>query len=152
MNWTDYVVIVLIVISAVAGAMRGLLREAVSLIAWLVAVWAAWTFAYMLEPHLGGALADPAVNPWAARVIIFFATLLVGEVLGAIIAHFVQLSIFSGTDRLMGFVFGLGRGAVAMGVLSIACHAVRLEHEAWYRGSLLLPYADKVGTMLRVLS
>ena len=151
MNWTDYLIIALLVFSGVAGVMRGLLREVISLLTWIVAVWVAWTFADTLAPSLGGALADPAVRPWAARTIIFVGVLLVGIAVGALLGHFVRLSVFSGVDRLFGMLFGLLRGAVVLGVLAILAHAVRVQDESWYRASLLVPYAEQSGNLLRGL-
>jgi len=151
MNWADYFFLIVLVSSGVAGLMRGLLREAISLIAWIAGVWLAWTFAGMLEPHLGGALADPAVRPWAARVLIFLAVLLVGMAISAIASHYVRLSIFNSVDRLLGFLFGLVRGIVVLGVLAILCHAVRLNEEEWYRHSLLVRYAERSGNVLRAV-
>ena len=37
--------------------MRGLLREVIALVTWIAAVWLAWHYAGLLEPHLGGVLA-----------------------------------------------------------------------------------------------
>ncbi|MDE2219840.1 MAG: CvpA family protein, partial [Gammaproteobacteria bacterium] len=104
-----------------------------------------------LGPHLGGALSDPAVRPWAARAIIFVLVLLVGAGVGAIVSYFVRLSIFNSLDRLLGLVFGLARGAVVLGVLAMLCHAVRLDEERWYRESTLVPYAEQAGNVLRAL-
>jgi membrane protein required for colicin V production len=151
MNWTDYLLIAVLVFSSIAGLMRGLLREVISLVTWIAAVWIAWTFSSSLEPHLGGALSDASVRPWAARTIIFVAVLLVGAGIGALLGHFVRLSLFSGVDRLLGLMFGLLRGVVALGVLAMLAHAVRLQDEPWYRGSLLVPYAEQAGNVLRGL-
>jgi membrane protein required for colicin V production len=151
MNWTDYAIIAVLAASCVVGLMRGLLREVVSLITWIAAVWLAWSFADVLEPHLGGALSDAAVRPWAARTIIFVLVLLAGAGIGAIVSYFVRLSIFSSLDRLLGLVFGLLRGAVVLGLLAILCHAVRLNDESWYRESTLVPYAEHAGNVLRGL-
>jgi membrane protein required for colicin V production len=152
MNWTDYVIVALLVFSCVAGVMRGLLREMISLFTWILAVTLAWRFSGLLEPHLGGALAGAAVRPWAARTLIFLAVLLIGTAIGAIVTHYVRLSIFSGLDRLLGVVFGLARGAVALGLLTILCHAVRIDDEHWYRQSILVPYAERAGALLRLFA
>ncbi len=151
MNWTDYLLIAVLVFSSIAGLMRGLLREVISLITWIAAVWIAWTYSSSLEPYLGGALSDASVRPWAARTIIFVAVLLVGAAIGALIGHFVRLSLFSGVDRLLGLMFGLLRGVVALGVLAMLAHALRLQDEPWYRSSLLVPYAEQSGNVLRGL-
>lgn len=151
MNWTDYLIVGLLAFSGIVGLMRGLLREVISLFTWLAAVWLAWEFAGLLEPHLGGALSAEAVRPWAARTIIFVGVLLTGAAVGAIVTHFVRLSLFSSLDRLLGFFFGLLRGVVVLGVLAMLCHAVRLHEESWYRSSTLVPYAEQAGNVLRAL-
>jgi membrane protein required for colicin V production len=151
MNWTDYVIIALMAFSCGAGLYRGLMREVVSLVTWLAAFWLAWHFAYLLEPHLGGALNAEYVRPWAARTIIFVAVLLLGSAIGAIVTHFVRVSLLTSLDRFLGFLFGFLRGAVALGVLAMLCHAVRLNEEHWYQNSTLVPYAEHAGNVLRAL-
>jgi len=151
MNATDYVVIGAIVLSAVVGAARGFLREAIAVAAWLIGLLIAWHFSDLLAPHLGGLMSDSAVRPWAARIIIVVLVLLFGAALGAVLGHFVRLSIFSGMDRLLGFFFGLLRGFVLLGVFVILGQLLRLEGERWWRGSLLIPYGESMANGLRTL-
>jgi membrane protein required for colicin V production len=151
MNIADYVVIAAVVLSAIVGAVRGFLREAIALAAWIVALFVAWHFSDMVEPHLGGLLAASDVRPWAARVIIVALILLFGAGLGAIMAHYVRLSIFSGMDRFLGLLFGAARGFVLLGVFVILGQLLKLNGEAWWRHSMLLPYGHSVADGLRVL-
>ena len=151
MNFTDYLVIAAVLISAVVGAMRGFLREAVALVAWLLALFIAWHFADWVEPHLGGLLAGSAVRTWAARVIIVLLILLLGAAIGALLSHFVRLSIFSGMDRFLGLIFGLLRGVVLLGVFVILGQLLRLDGEHWWTRSLLIPYGESVANGLRTM-
>jgi membrane protein required for colicin V production len=151
MNWLDYAMIAVVTFSVVLGFMRGLLREVIALCTWLAAVWLAWQYGPALEPHLGGALAVVGVRPWAARALVFLGVLLVGTTIGVIVAHLVRLSIFSGLDRLFGGVFGLLRGLAMLGVFVILCHALQLNGEIWWRDSILVPYAERAGNVLRGL-
>ena len=151
MNVTDYLVIAAVVISAVVGALRGFLREVVALLAWLIALFFAWHFADLIEPHLGGLLAGSAVAPWAARVIIVIVILLLGAAIGAVLNHFVRLSIFSGMDRFLGLVFGLLRGVVLLGVFVILGQVLRLDGERWWTRSLMIPYGQSVANGLRTM-
>ena len=73
------------------------------------------------------------MRPWAARVIIVVLVLLLGAAIGALLAHFVRLSIFSGMDRLLGFAFGLLRGFLLLGVFVILGQLLRLSGESWWR-------------------
>ena len=151
MNIADYVVIAAVVLSAIVGAVRGFLREAIALGAWLVALFVAWHFSDTIAPHLGGLLAANYVRPWAARVIIVALILLLGAGLGAIMGHYVRLSIFSGMDRFLGFLFGAVRGLVLIGVFVILGQLLKLDGEMWWRHSMLLPYGHSVANGLRVL-
>jgi len=151
MNIADYLVIAAVVLSAIVGAVRGFLREAIALGTWIVALFVAWHFSDMIEPHLGGLLAAHYVRPWAARVIIVALILLFGAGLGAIVAHYARLSIFSGMDRFLGFLFGAARGVVLIGVFVILGQLLKLDGEVWWRHSMLLPYGDSVADGLRIL-
>jgi membrane protein required for colicin V production len=149
MNWIDYLLIALIVISCVAGVLRGLLREVIALLTWIAAVWLAWHYAAVLEPRLGGALANEGVRAWAARTIIFLAVVLIGTGIGALVGHLVRLSLFSGTDRFFGGIFGFLRALVMIGLFVMLCHALRLNGEPWWRGSTLIPYGERAANVLR---
>jgi membrane protein required for colicin V production len=151
MNIADYVVLAVVVLSAIVGAIRGFVREAVALCAWIIALFVAWHFSDLIEPHLGGLLAGSEVKPWAARVIIVALILLIGAGLGAILGHYARISIFSGMDRFLGLLFGAARGVVLIGVFVILGQLLRLDGELWWRHSMLLPYGNSVASGIRVL-
>ena len=151
MNTADYLIIAVILVSALVGAVRGFLREAIALTAWLVALFVAWHFSSLIEPHLGGLLASASVRPWAARVIIVTLIVLLGMGIGAIVGHFVRVSLFSGADRFLGFLFGAARGAVLLGIFVILAQLLHLTGEPWWRHSMLIPYGKTVADGLRVL-
>jgi len=151
MNLTDYVVLGVIVLSAVIGALRGLLREAIALASWLLALLLAWHFSDLIEPHLGGLLGDSSVRPWAARVIIVLLVLLLGTGVGSVIGQFVRLSLFSGADRLLGCLFGLLRGLMLFGVFVILGQLLRLQGEHWWRNSVFIPYGESIANGLRTV-
>jgi len=148
LNVADYLIIATVVISGTVGLLRGLLREVIALITWIVAAFVAWHFSGMLEPHLGGLLAQEAVRPWAARLILFVAVLLLGHAIGAIVGYFVRLSLFTGVDRFLGLVFGLVRGALIVGAAVIVCETVRLDTESWWHESVLLPFGQDAAALL----
>lgn len=151
MSTVDYLIVALIVISAIVGVMRGFLREVIALITWLVALLVAWHLSGLLEPYLGGLLSSPQVRRWAARAILLFAVLLLGAGIGAVADHLVRLSLFSGMDRFLGFVFGLLRGLLIFGVLVLFCQTLRLDGERWWRKSMLMPYGEDIASIVRSL-
>jgi membrane protein required for colicin V production len=151
MTLADYVITGVLLFSALAGVVRGFLREVCSAVTWVLAFWVAWRYGPLLEPHLGGVLKDPAIGVWAARVILFLIVLLLGTAVGALLAHVMRVSLFSGLDRLLGLLLGLLRGLVIVGLLAILCHTLKLDGERWYRQAQLVPYAEGLANGLRAL-
>lgn len=145
----DYIILAIIVISAVMGLVRGLLREAIAVITWVLAIILAWSFASSLEPYLGGVLEGSPLRIWAARVIIFVFVLLLGGAIAVILGHYVRVSMFAGMDKFLGFVFGIVRGVVIVGAFTIAVQALRLDEDPSWKRSRLMPYAIGVASALR---
>lgn len=148
----DYIIIAIVLVSAVTGLIQGFLREVCALVTWVLAVLLAWKFGALIEPHLGGALRQAPYGLWAGRGIVFVGVLVVGGIIGAIVNHYVRLSMFSGLDRLLGFLLGLVRGVVIVGVVVVLAQQVKLDGEAWWKKSRLLPHMQPVANMLRSLA
>ena len=151
MTLADYVILGILLCSAIAGVIRGFLREVCSAVTWILAFWLAWRFGPWLEPHLGGVMRDPAVKVWAARALVFLLVLLAGTAVGALISHFMRVSFFSGIDRLLGLLLGLVRGLVIVGLVAILCHTLKLDGEAWYQRARLTAYAEGLANGLRTI-
>ena len=147
----DYIILAIVLISAFAGLIQGFLREACSLVTWVLGVWLAWQLGPLLAPHLGGTLRAAPYGLWAGRAIVFIAVLVIGAIVGAAVNHFVRLSMFSGLDRFLGFVLGVARGVVIVGVVIILAQAVKMDGEAWWKKSRLVPLAEPVAGGLRAI-
>jgi membrane protein required for colicin V production len=145
------VIVAAILISALLGAARGLLREGIALVSWIAALILAWHFSDLVEPHLGGVLSAPEVKAWVARLIILFGVLLVGGLVGALAHQFVRLSIFSGVDRLGGFAFGALRGLLLFGIFVMLGQLLKLDRDHWWRDAHLIPAGESIANGLRFL-
>jgi membrane protein required for colicin V production len=145
----DYIILAILLISAIMGLVRGLLRESIAVITWFLAIVLAWSFASSLEPHLGGVLVGSPLRIWAARVIIFVGVLLLGGAIAVVLGHYVRVSMFAAMDKFLGFVFGLVRGVVIVGAFTIAVQALRMDEDSSWQRSRLMPYAIGVADALR---
>src|ERR1044072_6381213 len=145
----DYIILAILVISAVMGLVRGLLRDSIAVITWFLAIVLAWSFATSLEPHLGGVLVGGPLRIWAARLVIFIGILLLGGAVATVLGHYVRVSMFAGMDRFLGCVFGLVRGVVIVGAFTIAVQALRMDEDPAWKRSRLMPYAASVADALR---
>jgi membrane protein required for colicin V production len=145
----DYIILAILLVSAVMGLVRGLLKEAVAVVTWFLAIILAWSFGSSLEPHLGGVLVGSPLRIWAARGIIFVGILLLGGAVSVILGHFVRVSMFAGLDKFLGFIFGIIRGVVVVGAFTIAVQALRMDQDPSWQRSKLMPYAISVADALR---
>jgi len=150
MTPVDYIIAAAVGLSVLFGAVRGFLRESVALLGWLVGLWLAWRYAYMVEPYLGGALAGTDLQVWAARAIVLLAVVIASWILGSMLGYLVERSgLTLGVDRLLGSVFGLVRGAVIVGFAVMLGEAADLQGEAWWRDSKLVPVGQEMAGVLR---
>ncbi len=145
----DYIILVILLISAIMGLVRGLLKEAIAVITWFLGIVLAWSFASALEPLMGGVLVGSPLRIWAARAIIFVGVLLLGGAVSVIVGHYVRVSMFAGMDKLLGFFFGIIRGVVIVGAFTIAIQALRMDEDPRWKNSRLMPYAIGVADALR---
>ncbi len=149
MNGADWFIVILIVASCVIGAMRGLMREGIALVTWLLGLYLAWAFSDVVEPYLGGLLGQEGVRVWVARLLILLTVLLIGTLVGLILQYAVRHSPFGTADRALGTLFGLLRGAVVVGVLIIVGELLQLHQEHWWTESKLMPYASYMADAVR---
>ena len=149
MHGADHLFAIILLTSGILGYIRGFIRESIALLTWLVALWLAWHFAYLVNPWLGGALARPGIQEWAGRAIVLFIVLLIGGTVGSIVSHFAQRAAgFALMDRLIGTLFGLVRGIVIIGLLVIGGRAVDLDAEPWWQRTKSMPVAESVANWL----
>jgi membrane protein required for colicin V production len=149
MDGADHIFAIILLVSGGIGYFRGFVRESIALVSWLVALWLAWHFAYVVNPWLGGALAEPGVREWAGRAVVLLLVLLVGTLVGSVVAHFVRRAVgLAAMDRILGVVFGLMRGVVIIGLLVLAGRAVDLDGEPWWKRTHSMPAAKAVANWL----
>jgi membrane protein required for colicin V production len=148
----DYVILAILLLSAVVGLVRGFLREVCSLITLVLAVWLAWKLGPSLEPFMGGALRQANYGLWVGRMIVFVLVIIGGGIVGALVAHFVRLSLFTGTDRFLGFLLGLARGVVVLGAVVLLGRMVHLDGEDWWKASILAPQLGPVAGALQAIT
>ena len=149
MNWADYLIVIVIALSMLIGLWRGLLREVISLATWIAAFAIAFLFAEDGAAHLTPYLDLPSLRVAAAFGGLFLATLLIGGLVGILAAQLVDYTGLTGTDRMLGMVFGFGRGAIIVAILVLAAGLTPLPNDPWWRQSVLLPHFQETALWLR---
>jgi membrane protein required for colicin V production len=147
----DVLILLVLLGSTLIGALRGFVREAVSVVFWILAIWLAWQMGPAIEPHLGGLLADPSVAPWIGRLVILVLVLLVGWLAAMLLSYLTRSVGLGPLDRVIGLFFGIVRGMVLVGLLIIGGELLHMNHEEWWGRSKLVPYGETLGDWLRAM-
>jgi membrane protein required for colicin V production len=146
MNTVDYILVVLVAISGLVGVLRGFIREALSVLVWILALWGAARYGGQLGSLLGGVLEEPALQLWAGRTLTFVGILFAGSLLGWLVGYLIRNSAVTGTDRVLGLLFGLARGVIAIVLVVVVLEQAGFAAESWWQRSKLIPYAAAAGT------
>lgn len=140
MNWADGIIIGILLISGLISLTRGLVKEALSLANWGLAFVVAMAFRVQLAESLQDSLANPATRAIAAFVILFLLSFFVGSLIIRLISEIIKNSPLSSVNRLLGMLFGLGRGwVIVMAFIVIVPQLFPIEREDWWRKSALIP-------------
>lgn len=149
MNWIDITILVVIVLSALLGVVRGFVREALSLAGWALATWVALEFSPGLSSLMAGAITLDSLRFVIAFLLLFIATLILAAVLNHLISQTVRKSSASGADRAAGALFGLLRGVVIVAVLIWLAGFTKLPHDVPWKQSVLAGYFEDVAGWMR---
>jgi membrane protein required for colicin V production len=151
MAWVDYVIIGVVALSALISLLRGFVREAFSLAVWLLAFWVSWSYFRALALQLQPWIETPSVRLGVAFAVLMLATLAVGGLVNYLVIQLVERTGLSGTDRLVGMVFGAARGVLLVTVLVWLAGLTPIPQDPWWRESHLVPYFEELALWLRQL-
>lgn len=128
----DYIVLGILGVSGLLGLLRGLIKEALSLIAYgvafMAAIWWGPRVTHWLAPYLENDLLRTA----AAYGAVFIVMLLLVGLLNITLATLVQRTGLTPADHGLGGLFGLLRGVLIVLALVILAGYTELPQEPWW--------------------
>jgi membrane protein required for colicin V production len=135
----DYAILAIVGLSVIFAFWRGLIREVVSLLAWLVALWVAARFAVELAVWVPAAISTPSARYLTAFLCLFIGTIVVLELIAFLIARLLRAIGLGFIDRFLGAIFGLVRGALIAWVVVLLGGFTSYPQRDWWRDSVLAP-------------
>jgi len=150
----DVLVVIVIVISAGYAFYRGLVHETFAILEWVASGYAALRFTPVFQPML-----RDYISPlWLEWVVVFLGTFLIVFIPLSIISHrlsqVMKKSALGPMDRALGFVFGVGRGLVIVGLsyLAFSAFVPAKNHPGTLTKARLYPLILSTSEVLRSLS
>jgi membrane protein required for colicin V production len=138
MNFADYCIIIALVLSVLMGLWRGFIGEVLALACWALAFWVAWQFGEALAAKFT-AITLPSMRLLLGYAMCFFAVLIAGAIVSFLMRKLISGSGLSGSDRMLGMVFGLIRGLALVTLTVLILGFTPLPRDPWWKQSQLLP-------------
>ena len=155
MTLFDIIALSILGVSALIGFARGALREVTTVVAFVLAA-----FAAVYGLHFLGPMARREVHPaWLGNAIALLVIFLVVYVVLRVISSGLTRSLHSTTglgtvDRLIGGGFGLIRGLVALGLINMGLHMAPAAAgaPAWITSARLYPLSETCADVIRTVA
>lgn len=132
----DVVVIVVVLLSALIGLWRGVIREVFALAAWIAAIVCMFLFGDPLAKMLPFAQDTPWLRTLAGYALVFIGVFVVLSVAGFLFSKVVNAIGLSFVDRALGMMFGVVRGALIVVLLVFVAGATTVPQMNWWRDSV----------------
>jgi len=149
MTWLDYAVIGVFAVSLLVGAWRGLVREVVSILGWVIAFLAANLLAGPLGPLMPQAIPSPELRVAVAYVAVFVSSLMVTTLLGLLLSKILKAAGLGGVDRMLGAVFGAARGVLIVLAAALLAGLTSVPKQAYWRDSASGPVLVQAAQALK---
>ena len=139
MTYFDYTVIGIVAVSLILGLWRGVVGEVVALIAWVAGIMAAVEYGGVTGGAIFSGIADPAIRTLAGCTVVFVGVLLAMALVRIAVRSMVKALGLSLSDRLLGMLFGIARGALVVVLLVGLGGMTSAPAQDWWRQATLAP-------------
>lgn len=133
----DWIVVAVVVLSTLFAFFRGLIRELIALIAWVLGLIAAVTLTPDLATWLPEVVSNPAIRYLIAFTLIIVAALIAGALIAWPLSRIVRAAGLGFVDRFLGSIFGLARGVLVVVALVLLAGLTAVPRSDWWQNSAL---------------
>ncbi len=149
-NWADWSIVAIVGVSCLISLLRGFVKEALSMVAWILATFVGITFHERLAAVFAKWISTPSLRLIVAFAVLFVLTLLLGAIINKLLHTLISASGLGGLDRLLGMVFGLTRGLlIVLALVMLVPMAVPVQQDAWWYQSALIPHFEQSENLAR---
>ena len=149
MTHVDWIILGIIGLSTLISLIRGFVVEALSIVIWVVALWAAFHFTSPFAQTFLGGIEMQSVRLGVAALILIVCILVLGSLASFVIGRLVRSTGLSGTDRVFGMVFGAIRGLLTVIALVAVASWTPICADSWWQRSVLIPVMQELAMFAR---
>ena len=153
MNWIDLVLLLVIACSVLGGFAAGFARVGVGFAAMIVGIFCGFWFYGIVAEYVVDYFGSHAIANLIGFFVILMGVLVLGPIVGRILAKFFKWVGLSWLDRLLGGAFGVVRGfVIAAAMVTVLLAFAPSPPSRSVVDSKLLPYVIDVSDVLAALT
>ena len=143
MHPADILILAVVAFSVWRGFRRGLVREAIALLGWVIGIIVAVNIYQALAPLLAPYIETPSLRMAAAFLLICLGIVTLTFLIGQLLRSALSALALGPAYHLLGSLFGLARGALIV-VLCVGVLSRFFQHDRWWQEAELprsaMPY------------
>ncbi len=144
MNEVDWVILAVLFFSTILGVSRGVVREILAIVGWVLGIFLALRFAPELAEKIPLPSVSILIRTVFAAVGIVVGTLFAIGIAGKVMSKLLAAASISFEDRAIGAVFGLARGIVIVCAVVFVTGMTGAVKTGYWRNSVLIVPAERV--------
>ena len=150
-NYFDIAIVVIILITALIGFMRGIVWMGIFLATWAAAILLAIKYKDALAQELPIKLSSEIAQTGLAALLIFLGVLIAGAIINFLFSKAVAAVGLGAFDRILGTGLGIVLGALAITLLTMLLSLTELPNQDAWGKSLLIPKFQEASAWLQTL-
>ncbi len=150
-NYFDIAIVVIILITALIGFMRGIVWMGIFLATWAAAILLAIQYKDAVAQALPIKLSSEIAQTGLAALLIFLGVLIVGAIINFLFSKAVDAVGLGAFDRILGTGLGVALGALAITLLTMLLGLTELPNQKAWSQSLLIPKFQEASAWLQTL-
>jgi membrane protein required for colicin V production len=144
LSGVDYAILSIIGVSVVTGLFRGVVKEIMALAIWVIALWAASRYSSFLAAYLKPYIQQTEIRAIVGFISLTLLILIAGGLINTAMSFVIVRSGLSSTDRLLGMVFGWGRGVIIIALMIVVAQMSGFSDKDYVKNSKFYPQFQPV--------
>lgn len=150
-NYIDIAIVIIMLITALIGFMRGLVWMAVFLATWTAAILFAIKFKDALATQLPIKLGSDVAQTGFAALLIFIGVLIIGSIINFLFHRAIAAVGLGAFDRILGTGLGIVLGALAITLLTMLLGVTELPDQETWQTSKFIPKFQEGAEWIKTL-
>lgn len=149
MTLFDYLALFVLICSVVISTLRGLVKEILSLVGWVVAFVIANAYGQDMAELLPDSVPGQITRLIIAFVVLFIGVRLLMMLFSLAVEALVKAGGLTVADRGLGGLFGLARGVVIVLAAVVLCGMTSIPQQPFWKDALLSPLAETAARTMK---